>query len=238
MNIIKTVDVKIARGPLTILTAFILLLIFIALFTGYEDSKFANIYGGIIGGIVVFILNLIVEYSTYKRLNKLEKMQVQNVLKNRHNIDYYRKVLKNAQYNVVATGASCSRFITDFLDIDNEESVLIHRLRSHPNLSVRILIPDADNMDVESSQKFCVLKRKIISFQQEFPNRIEIRRFSSKARISAVVVDDEILVGPIFEEVESKLSPAIHISCSTDFGKKHIQYIDTIWEGGKVLSYD
>lgn len=65
------------------------------------------------------------------------------------------------------------------MDPDSDHNrALIDALRAHARLSVQILIPDeAKFMSQGSRQRAAELEQKIAKLQEEFSQRIELRRF-------------------------------------------------------------
>ena len=127
-------------------------------------------------------------------------------------------------------GSSCTRFISDFLDPDTDDHVLIERLRLFPEMRVQILVPQSRRMDAATKRKLGDLGSKIEKLKAEFKDRFEMREFSYEARHSFVITDTELIAGPIFEGTESKNSPAVHVSASTPFAEKYIKHFDTVWD--------
>ena len=194
-----------------------------------DDPKWIGLLGGVAGGLVVYGINLLTDIFAFRRLDQLERMQVHSTLATRHDITYYRPVVRKATRSVKVTGTSCFRFITDFLDLDSVDKVLVDQLRRHNGLVVCLLVPQEKYMSAETLQRFDSIRDKIDRLLEEFEHRVQIRRFDQYARHSLVVVDDELIAGPIFQGSESKQAPAIHIDCSTEFGKKYLEYFDDVW---------
>ena len=219
--------------PLWLVVLLVLGLFLLALFFAFlvvEDTKAISLLGGVIGGLVVYIANFISEKWALQKLLSYKRMGIRNVLSNRHDKLYYRKIIENSTNEVMVMGVSCSRFIDDFLDTDSDDKILIDRLRQCPDLVVQLLVPNADNMSPDTRKRFALSAKKLEQVEREFDKRVQVRRFAHKARHSFVISDDDLVAGPIFSEDHSRHAPAVHVGISTDFGKKHYEYFKKTWE--------
>jgi hypothetical protein len=95
-----------------------------------DDSvKAIGLAGGIVSGLIVFLLTFISTIRPLQKLDSFERMGIKAVLSNRHEKAYYAKILSGAERTVSVMGASCTRFIEDFLDMQNDDHVLVDALR-------------------------------------------------------------------------------------------------------------
>jgi hypothetical protein len=196
-----------------------------------DDSqiKIIGLVGGVLAGLVVYILTFLTILSPLKELDRFRRMGVKNLLMNRHDRDYYRDLVKDASRSVAVMGASCTRFVDDFLDEENDDKVLFDALSRQSGLQVRFLIPSEEFMTKDSNDRVVKMVPKISKISGHFNGRIQLRRFNESARHSFVLVDDELVAGPIFDNDRSKHAPAVHVSTTTPFGRKHEQYFEEIW---------
>ena len=206
-----------------------LIITFGILFFLVDDSKYESLFGGIFAGLIPCTIFYCKKIVLFKKLDEYQRMGVHHLLKNRHEKSYYRPIVGGASKRVKVMGASCSRFIDDFLDIGSDDKVLVDRLHSQPNLTVQLLVPDQENMSENTQARFNLANEKIEKLTNQFGNRFEIRRFPFEARHSFVIVDDILVAGPIFQEDRSKQAPAVHVDMSTSFGDKYLEYFQTIW---------
>ena len=207
-------------------------------FVYIQDTKVISLIGGLIGGLVVYIANFISEKWALRELLLFRRMGIRNILSNRHDKLYYRNILSNATDEVKVMGASCSRFIDDFLDIDSDDKILVDRLRQQPDLVVQLLIPNDDCMGIDAGKRFALAKQKLDRVRQDSNDRVQIRRFAYKVRHSFVISDDELIAGPVFSEDQSRHAPAVHVSIATDFGKKYRDHFNRTWEQSDTYEND
>ncbi len=195
-----------------------------------NEVKAIGIVGGVISGLVVFLMTYVATIRPLQNLARYEKMGVRGVLANRHDKPYYASLLSKAERSVRVMGASCSRFVDDFLDLQNEDHVLIDALRRNKKLHIQLMIPDDSHITEDAKARLPILERKLRELKSEFSDRVEMRRFPAKAQHSFVSSDDDLIAGPIFEGDESKYAPAVHLTISTRFAQKYNDYFEKKWE--------
>ena len=195
-----------------------------------NSAKAVGLLGGIISGSLVFLLTFVVSIGPLQRLDRYEKMGVKGILDNRHDKEYYGRILTKAEKRVCVMGASCTRFIDDFLDKQNDDKVLVNALRLHPKLSIQLLIPDNHHLSEHAKARIPHLLEKLDELKSEFGPRVELRRFSDKAHHSFVIADENLIAGPVFEGDRSRYAPAVHISISTRFAQKYDEHFQTVWD--------
>jgi hypothetical protein len=219
---------------LIILLAFLCLTIAAAVWYFYlEESniKLIGLVGGVVSGLIVSILTFVTSIRPLQRLAQYERMGIKNILTNRHDKTYYSQPLARAEKSICVMGASCTRFVEDFLDSQSDDRVLVESLRRHRKLNVQLLAPDHDHLSADAKLGTARLERKLEALRVEFGDRVQLRRFPNIARHSFVIADDDLIAGPIFEEDDSKYAPAVHLRMSTPFGQKYKDYFDRIWSG-------
>ena len=202
--------------------------VLLGLFTTKNDTVIA-LLGGLAGGLVVYTISFVTDIGQLRQLDRFRKMGIKKILSTRHNVLYYGEVIGQAKFEVMVMGTSCHRFITDFLDRKADDKALVDLLRQFPKLQVRILVPSDDFMDEDSRTKLGLVLPKLEHLQGEFGNRVKLKRFKDSARLSMVVVDDELIVGPVLPGIESRQAPAVHVKRQTDYGRKHVEYFDNVW---------
>lgn len=194
-----------------------------------NDAKLVGLFGGVISGGFVFLLTYIVSIQPLKDLARYQKMGIRGVLANRHDKTYYAALLSQARRSVQVMGASCTRFVDDFMDPQSDDHALIDALQRNPSLSVQLLIPDDEHIAEGSKSRLPGLFQKLEALKLLFGSRIELRRFHANAQHSFVSVDDDLIAGPIFQDSESKYAPAVHVAMSTRFAEKYSVHFETVW---------
>lgn len=196
---------------------------------GSDDSKMLGIVGGLLSGLAVFLLTYITVIGPGLEVERYKRMGIIDVLNNRHDKVYYKGLVKDARNVVRVMGASCGRFVDDFLDPDSDDKVLLDALIKNPGLSIQLLVPQAAYMSPETASRAVSLPAQLAKVEGMLPGRVQLRRFSSRANHSFVIVDDAIVAGPVFEDDKSKYAPAVHISMKTVFAMRYNEYFEKVW---------
>jgi hypothetical protein len=195
-----------------------------------QSVKMIGLVGGVVSGLIVFILTFATMVRPIQELDRYKRMGIKSVLRNRHDKDYYGRIVANARKDVRVMGASCTRFVEDFLDLRGDDRVLVDALHKNPTLRVQLLVPQEQYMPVPTRARSRALGKLLDPLRQEFGDRVELRRFGEKAVHGFVIVDDDLIAGPIFEGERSKYAPAVHVGMWTDFARKYSEYFDEVWE--------
>lgn len=235
---------KIAMGKLVatnlryILLACLLLgLVFVTyLFFQVDDDKWSAFLGGISGGLVGVTISFLFSMYEYANIDRYRTLGVLNILPNRRDTSYYIDIIKKAKGTVQVMGTSCTRFINDFADANSNEHVLIDALNKHQNLKIELLVPTDEKMDKQSSLRFEAGKEKLRQLQGTFKERVQLKRYNFEPRHSLVRVDNDLIVGPVFQQVESQHSPAIHLDINKEFADKYLEYFEVVWKESSTYS--
>src|SRR5579862_2807980 len=150
------------------------------------DVKLLGLVGGVVSGLVIYICTFVTILRPLQELERFKRMGVRNLLANRHDKAYYKKLLTDVQRTVDVMGASCTRFIDDFLDLQSDDKILVDALRKHQRLRVRLLVPTVNFMTPEATLRAHGLTNKIAALQAEFGLRIDLRRFQAAPQHSFV----------------------------------------------------
>lgn len=194
-----------------------------------DSPKMIGLVGGVVSGLLVFVLTFVVSIQPLLKLDRFEKMGIRNVLQNRHDKAYYAKVLVKARKTIKVTGASCTRFVDDFLDMENEDRLLISALQKYDRLQIQLLMPDDTHVSDEARARLPSMFRKLDRVRENFGQRVQVRRFCGPAHHSFIIADEELVAGPIFQGDKSKYAPAVHVAMFTKFGEKYDEYFDLVW---------
>ena len=198
-------------------------------FFGTDDPKLSALIGGICGGVIVYIIGFLISIYEYRSIDRFRQLGVKEVLPNRRGTDYYEKLVSEASEIVVVTGTSCSRFIDDFANRYNDNHVLVDALRKNKGLEVKIMVPSEKYMDDQSKIKFRSGEEKLRNLLADCIGRVKMKRFNHEPRYSFVRVDNNLIVGPVFTEVESKDAPAIHLDVNSAYAEKYLDDFNRVW---------
>lgn len=199
-----------------------------------NNVKLVGFVGGIVTGLIVYLATFLTLIRPIQELDKFRSMGVKALLANRHSQGYYRDLVAYSSRRVDVMGASCSRFVQDFLDIESEDKVLVDALNRYSQLKVRLLIPDDKHLGEDAGTRARSMLPKIAALRQQFGDRVELRRFKNTAHHSFVLADNNLVAGPIFEGDKSRYAPAVHVVADTPFGRKYDDHFDTIWDSSSA----
>jgi len=199
------------------------------------DAKLLGLAGGLLTGLIVYLFTYITLLRPIIELDRFHRMGIKALLSNRHDRDYYRRLLETSHYKVDVLGASCSRFVRDFLDPDDDDAILIDALNRRRQLRIRLLIPTDAHMSQDVRNATAATIKTLTALKSSFGNRIELRRFDDQARHSFVIADDDLVAGPIFEEDKSRHAPAVHVLTRTLFGQKYSAYFEGLWGSATIV---
>lgn len=227
------------RIPLWVLLIAAVTVVTIALGYAYykideKDAKLLNLVGGILTGSIVYLATFITLLRPIRELDHFHRMGVKRLLANRHEKANYRDLVAGARQRVYVMGASCGRFVKDFMDVDSDDKVLIDALNAHPNLKVRLLIPTDQKMSASTRSSTQTMLTQLAAVRRIHGARIELHRFDDAARHSFVLVDDDLVAGPVFDGDKSRHAPAVHVTAGTAFGQKYCAYFDDMWDNHSV----
>ena len=195
------------------------------------NSKLVGLIGGVVSGLVIYLATFLTLMRPIQELDRFHRMGIKGLLANRHDQAYYRKLVARSRVRVDVMGASCGRFVQDFLDVESDDKVLIDALFRHPQLKVRLLIPDDAHMSEEARNRTKATLEQVAAARARFGDRVEMRRFKDEARHSFVVADNDMVAGPIFEDDKSRHAPAVHVATETLFGQKYFDHFERMWNG-------
>lgn len=194
-----------------------------------NSAKMVGLVGGMVSGLAVFIITYATVIGPSLKLEHYSRMGIVDVLNNRHDKDYYEKLVAKARYSVRVMGASCSRFVNDFLDPAADDKVLFDQLQRHPHLKVELLVPLDKHLEASTKAKTKELTVKLAEIEVLLPGRVLLRRFDSKPHHSFVIVDDDLVAGPVFEGDKSRHAPAVHVKMMTTFAMKYREFFEQQW---------
>lgn len=198
------------------------------------NAKALGLAGGLLTGLLVYLATFLTLLRPIQELDRFHRMGIKALLANRHEKDYYRKLVAHSKFRVDVLGASCRRFVLDFLDKGSDDAVLVDALNKNPNLKIRLLIPTDAHMGDEAKSGVEATLNRVTTLKSQFGGRVELRRFNDKARHSFVVADNDLVAGPVFEGDRSRHAPAVHVLVGTPFGQKYGAYFEDIWESAEI----
>ena len=196
-----------------------------------ESPKMLGIISGLITGIIVGLFQLYLSWYEHKKIKKFEEMAIIDVLINRDGRTFYENLIKNCNTKISVMGVTASRFIHDFADLDanagQNAKVLLVAMNNH--VKVKILLPHPNHLPAKEKQAAETLKTELDALKLTYPNNFEYKYFAHAPAHSIFIVDDTCIIGPVFPDVSSKHTPAIHLENKSPFAIKYIEYYNNEW---------
>lgn len=228
-----------------VIAAFFLALILVFYLASIflSDKKFLDKEGilwlfavGAVPGLVVALAQFILSWSEFNAIGRIKNLGIKNVLLTRDDANYYGELIEKAKDTIVVMGVTAKRFLEDFAD---ESSPLEHKKRLlaalNRNVTVKILITTDEWLDGDQKTQYQYTKRRCLDLKSRFPGLFDGREFNHAPNQSLVRIDNDVIVGPVFDRKASKDTPAIHISVESGFAKSYLFNFDQEWEHAQTL---
>lgn len=230
---------KSVRLSLSIVIFVILCMLFIIASIIYfridnPDSKWGALFGSLAAGMIVAIIQYTIAWQDYRQTEKLKKLKLIEVLFNRDSRDKYEEYIRNANRKLDVMGVTAVRFFNHFADTGNgaleNAQVLLRALDR--GVYVRVLLLSNELLPDSKKADYTKVRTKYKELIQRYPN-IELRYFNHIAAHSIFRIDDTCIVGPVFPDLESKNTPALHVMKSSPMALKYMDYFETEWNDAK-----
>lgn len=176
--------------------------------------------------------------EAYKELHKQEKeiqefkdMGVKKVLPARDAPEVYGSIIHESKNRIWVMGNTASRLLEDFANEDSGSNwykkVLLDFLDNGGE--VKILIADKRYLFRDKDKKkFDVAKLELEKLSKKYKN-FNFTYFKHIPTHSIFVFDDYCLLGPIFNNLESKSTPALAMDTNSEYAQKYLNYFNHQW---------
>lgn len=228
---------KSVRVSLSLVATFLLvILIVISLYifwrAGDDEGKMAGLTGSLAAGLIVAIIQFVLGWLDYAQTKELKKLKLIEILYNRDSRDKYESYIKNSKRNIDVMGVTAVRFFNHFADTDHAASegakVLLNAMDR--NVKVRVLLPLEKHLPNEiKRQDASRIRVQYGELKKKYPHNLEIRYFNHTAAHSIFRIDDTCIIGPVFPELESKYTPALHLMSSSPMALNYLNYFESEW---------
>ena len=201
-------------------------------YTMNTTSPVGAILSSIIAGLIVALIQLGLSWWDYKMTQKIEKLRLIEILYDRDDRIYYANLINKSRREIRVMGTTARRFFEHFADTTigarPEAQVLISALNR--GVKVKLLLPSKDYIALNKIADYNQVSETLNTIKQKYSHaEIEIRYFDHIPAHSIFMVDSECIVGPVFEKVESKNTPALHLKNESPFAEKYVAYFEQEW---------
>lgn len=195
-------------------------------------STVGVVLGSIVAGLIVALIQFGLSWWDYRMTQKVEKLRLVEILYDRDNRTYYANLIGKSRREIRVMGITAKRFFEHFADITigarPEAQVLLTALIR--GVKVRLLLPSKDYIASNKIADYEQVSETLNRIKQMYPKaEIDIRYFDHIPAHSIFMVDSECIVGPVFEYVESKNTPALHLKNESPFAEKYLAYFEQEW---------
>ena len=225
---------------IAVLSILVMLLVIVGILYWWENNPGSNwgaIFGSLIAGLIVAIIQFLISWQEYQETEKLKELKLVEVLYDRSAKEKYCDYIKSATRNLDVMGSTAVRLFRDFADTTKgaSENSRVLLLALDRGVKVRILLPSEDFLPNERKRQ----DAKEVKARKNEINRknLEIRYFEQKAAHSIFRIDDTCIIGPIFPNIESRNTPALHVMNSSPMAINYLDYFDSLWNQAKEADH-
>ena len=224
----------------SVVIAGLLMILTVASLIGYlvadnSDGKWGGLLGSLTAGLIVAIIQFLFAWQDYAQTEKLKKLKLIEILYNRSARDKYTDYIKNCNRELDVMGVTAVRFFNDFADTSTQApedaTVLLKALDR--KVHVRVLLPSDDFIPEQKKMDSAKVRAKLKELHQY--QNLEIRYFNHTAAHSIFRIDDTCIIGPVFPELESRNTPALHVMSSSPMAVNYLDYFESEWENAEKL---
>lgn len=194
------------------------------------SNKWGALIGSLAAGLIVAIFQFLISWQDYAQTDKLRKLKLIEILYNRSARDKYADYIKNCDRNLDVMGVTAVRFFNDFADTSTQAqdnaTVLLKALNR--GVQVRILLPSNEFLPDSKKADSARVKEKYNELRNY--QNLKIRYFNHSAAHSIFRIDDTCIIGPVFPDLESRNTPALHVMKSSPMALNYMDYFESEWE--------
>jgi len=225
---------KLTATSIIAITLLLLTFISFVLFRKTDNEKLWSLFGSLVAGLIVAIIQFTIALQDYIQNEKLKELELIKVMYDRDDRIFYEELINKAKLKIAVMGVTAIRFLKDFADYEpsatKNAKVLLDKLSQ--NIKVEILLPSLENLDEKKKNDFEKVKQHVECIKEQHPNYpLRVKYFDHIPSHSIFIIDDKCIVGPVFLNVESKYTPALFLRNSSPLAIKYINYFNDEWEG-------
>jgi hypothetical protein len=226
-------DVKIKTTIIILVLLFVSVVVVGIWFGKTDDPKALSILGSLFSGLIVAIIQLIIAWQDYYQIEKFKKLELIKIMYDRDDRIFYEEYIGKAKQYIYVMGVTAIRFFNDFADYEQSATsnakVLLHKLAQ--GVQVRILLPEIGFLAGNKKNDFEEVKQHVGNIKTKFTTyRLAVRYFNHIPAHSVFIIDDTCIVGPVFPNIESKYTPALHLRNTSPIAIKYQDYFNMEWE--------
>ncbi|MEA3353801.1 MAG: hypothetical protein U9Q33_08310, partial [Campylobacterota bacterium] len=128
-------------------------------------------------------------------------------------------------------GNTAHKFMDDFVNVERESESkrILLKVMSSRNIEVKLLLAKKKYLSENRQEEFDIVQQKMVKVSKQYKN-FQVKYFDHEPTQSIFLFDDECFIGPIFKDLASHDTPALHMKCGGSFTKKYMNYFDAEWQ--------
>lgn len=196
-----------------------------------RDGHLYVLASGLVPGLVVAIIQYLLAWFEFRELSRLRGFKIKSILITRDDASYYGNLIRGAEKRIDLIGVTAYRFLEDFASATSpkdEKRVLTDALTR--KVEVRILIADSAYLDEKQQQKAAGAIERLAELKANYSKTFDYRYYKHAPTHTLFRVDGECIVGPQFQHLPSKDTPAVHTVCDSTFAAPYLRYFDEEWD--------
>lgn len=219
---------------LIVIIVFLLILFIFDILTG---PKWSSIIPGLLTGFVIALFQAFLSWYEFIKIDEYNELKIKKILPDRKDSVYYGDLISKAKKEIKMLGVTAERFLNDFAQINQEapdkEKLLLRALDRC--VKVEILIVDKEYLEKQEHKVSATnAEDRLIELSSTYSN-FEYVYYKHSPTHSIVMIDDECIVGPIFPDIGSRYTPAIHLKQGSKFAEPYVKYFNTEWNKWKEV---
>jgi len=224
--------IKIQCAKLIIFVIFLAAIIFLIFYYNVGEPKVSVLFGGLATGLIIAGIQLLFSWGEFTEMEKIKRLGIKKILLYRDDEKLYRSIISKSNHEILVLGNTAYRFFSDFADeTRSDKKALIDALGRQ--VKVRILLPAPKWLSTDDKPRAEIALSKIKELFSKYKSFFECRYFDHAPCHNLVLADNDCLVGPIFQNIPSKNSPAIYTDNNSIYVKPYLKYFEHEWKDAK-----
>jgi hypothetical protein len=170
-------------------------------------------------------------YKKEKEIEEFKKMGVERILTTRDDPETYGSIISESTDRIWVMGNTASRMLDDFANKDASSKWYSKALLGFLDKGgeVKILISDQRYLfRAKDRKKFDLAKMQLNELSKKYSN-FNYCYTKHIPTHSIFVFDEYCLLGPIFDNIESKATPALAMDTNSEYAQKYLSYFNNQW---------
>lgn len=224
------------------ITAACLLITYILIIWFFKDDfsdKAMSLLASLIVGFFTLAVSILINYSQLMSIDLFRSLRIKNILKTRSNRKYYHDIIDSAQNELWILGVTANRLLEHFANFESPDEiegnkVLLNKIEK--GMSVRLLLASINKLKTKKEKrKYKDTLEKLEALPEGLRNKIQVKYYDVEPSQSIFYTEKECIVGPIFPNVASEHTPAIHLKNNSPYAEYYLKFFEETWKSAKEI---